>query len=94
MSSIIDPFSMGLLLGLVVGAPVFASARIAIGLLGSTAAGVMPFIITSGFEAFRRSLDAIVSSLGSELRLTVGLLIGLALAGAFSAVFRKFTNWM
>jgi hypothetical protein len=93
MTALIDGFGTGLLLGLLMGTPIFVSARIAIGLFGSTAAGVLPFVITNGVEAFGKALEALVKAIGADPKLAVGLAIGIAIAGILSVVFRKFTSW-
>jgi hypothetical protein len=90
----LDPFGVGLLLGFIVSGPVFASARIAIGLLGGIAVSVTPFVLTSGFGAFQHALEEILKALTTDSRLTGGLLFGVAGAGVYSVVFRKFTKWM
>jgi hypothetical protein len=92
MTTFIDPFGVGLLLGILVGAPIFASSRIAIGVLGSAAAGVMSFVIINGLEAFQHALGAFVKALGSDIRLTVGLLLGIMIVGVLSIVYRVQSN--
>lgn len=90
MTTLIDQFGVGLLLGLLVGAPIFASFRVAIGVLGSATAGVLPFVVTNGVEAFQRALGAILGALGSDFRLAGGLLLGILIVGVLSVVYRKF----
>jgi hypothetical protein len=89
----IDPFGGGLLLGLIIGMCLFASARIAVGVIGSCGAGILPFVLTNGLDAFGRMLFEILKTLESDALLTSGILLGLAIVGIMSVVFRRFATW-
>jgi hypothetical protein len=89
MTGLIDSFGLGLLLGILIAAPAFASARIAIGVLGSAAAGVFPFVVTNGLEAFQKALEGILKVLGSDFRLAGGLVLGVLIVGVLSVAYRR-----
>jgi len=93
MTTTIDPFAAGLLLGLIFGASLFVSAQIAIGTVISAGAGILPYVIINGFDAFCVQLDTTVASLVSNHRLAGGLLLGILIAGIFSVIFRRFATW-
>jgi hypothetical protein len=84
-----DSLVAGLIIGFAVGTPLLVSARVALGVLGSTAAGVAPFVIVNGLEAFQKSLDALIASMTSNPRLILGLACGVALASLVSAGLRR-----
>jgi hypothetical protein len=71
----------------------FASARIAIGVIGSCGAGILPFVLTNGLDAFERVLFGILKAVGSDFRLAGGIILGLGFVGVMSVVFRKFVTW-
>ena len=94
MNIALDAFGLGLLLGLLLGMCLFTSAQIAIGVVASTGAGVLPFVLTNGFDAFCRVLDGILKTVGSDFRLAGGLVFGIVIVGLMSVVFRKLAHWL
>jgi hypothetical protein len=85
----IDMFSVGLLLGLFLSIPAFASTKVAVAVLTSVAGSCLGFTVVNGFAAFRVALEGLLTAMSSDGMLIGGLLTGVLIGGVTTAIARN-----
>jgi hypothetical protein len=83
----IDPLSVGLVVGILIGVPMFASVRLAAGLLLQVGIGAATLVVTNGFKAAIATMTSLVEEIAVRPQLAVGVMFGVVIAGLLSTHF-------
>jgi hypothetical protein len=84
----IDPLTVGIVVGILVGAPMFASVRLAAGLLLQLGIVAATIVITSGFKAAIATITSLIEEIAARPQLALGVMLGFVVAGLLSMYLR------
>jgi hypothetical protein len=85
----LDPLSVGIIVGILVGIPMFASIRLAAGLLLQVGIGATTLVITGGFKAASATVTSLIEEVAASPQLAVGVMFGVVVTGLLSTYFRS-----
>jgi hypothetical protein len=84
----LDPLSIGIMVGILIGLPIFVSMRLAAGFLLQVGIGIATLVITGGFKAVTAMVASLVEEIASRPQLALGVIFGVVVSGLLSIYFR------